>query len=593
MASKLSSLFCHEHANKKARAICTDHYELLCIECIVEKSKTGQCRIKEIEDICGEREECMLEIINLRQTVKEIVDKNSKQLSKMHEEKDNLLQQIGDLHAELARRIDEMVEECRVSIKRSASQIEHEILSDNDDLNQHDTKLKNMLDKLKDVDFEEFIVEIATIKQTLNSPYYDESEIESSFIPNEAISNCLKCGTLVDVDLIYQKHYQEVNCLGITDDTNAIATEETKQKKDEICVGSDQDFYSQKEVESDEKTKMKKKTKEIKGKGFFNFFKRKGKDDSHEHNAEKPTSVEPVSESNKVQFQECDGTIQPISRSFRQTNLINRAVKIPDIERTNFKSAPFFSKLVHLGDNFIGLLSQSYSTVLVTELPNGPTQRKHFRKHVSGIVSTGFKEISVLVGEQLNVLRLHDGKLSLGGSYVIQGTLKDVTGFDYDVTICRYAISTTSKVIILDKKGATITTISLPQPNDDTSIIRSVYNLQSDRVWYLNISLRTLKSFDCEKTEGEILWKKKFGDEDFKPRDICLYNDCLCVASTYSIASFCMTRGEPIAIYETYDILPECLAIYVTDNIAMWTSGSDDMDQSTNIGFVSLLESQS
>lgn len=593
MASKPTPVVatCDTHLDKKAAAFCLKKYELLCVSCIVDKAKSGDCDIQEIDDIRSERHQCILEHLYARQMLKQLSENKDKQLSRTQQLKEKLLEDIDDLHKELSSQIDEKTRICKVLINKNACTIEQEIISESKYIDDHEKQLKTNLEKLKaeDVNIKVYNEEVTSIKeQLIKASNEKRSEPEGSFKPNKKLSECIKRENIGIAYLINQKHYDDV---GDPSDNDVLTEHDGSDRFDEICTGSDQVIYSRgdlqqtvKDVTTEQETnssQSSEKMKDSKGLRLMKFIKGEKKP-ARKENTQQSSTRRPLSDlTKKACSAEYVAVTLPQSSPFKIGNAVNKKLSIPDL-------TPNCTKLVYLGENYLGLLNGSL--VLVTELPNGPTLRKEFTKQVTSVVSIGSRRIAVLAGEQIIKLGLQDGKLTNVGSFVVQGTIADVTGFDYDVKSSKYAISTSSKVDILDKVGKIIKSCGI-NANPDATDSRSVYDFESDNVIYMNMRKGTLKALVCKKKDAVVVWKKKC-EENFSPRDISLYEDKFCVASKSSIAVFSAKTGMPELLHETYDILPDCLAVCVTNNIAMWTCGMNDKDRSTSIGFVSITTSK-
>ncbi|XP_045165591.2 uncharacterized protein LOC123529345 isoform X2 [Mercenaria mercenaria] len=626
---------CDIHHDDVAQALCHNHKKLLCLSCVLEKAKSAKCSFTEIRKVSGEKDSLLLECLSVRQ-----IAKKKERLIEEHENKteilkDKLKQEVTEMYGNLTKRLDKMKENCLTSIDKQAKTVtaanEHNkqrLATFQRTVNEHIEKLsaESVADKTDiQLKFEEVKTEVMN-----NIPDKDTTP-EGLFTPNDRLSEVImrSGASLGSVYLIAPERYDKIDESNSTHDgsskpvytsSDEVVHDTNKTKPD--FVESDESNEAANSINVPEKKKSEsnegKGSTDISGKsgttsadgkskkknvGIFNWFstdkkktyeldgqeKKTGSDKNDDQGKSANVKKRPSSESGTTVTE----NIYQESTFYTSTNeqpkyLINKTVKASSLKQL-FTSACKFSKLVDLGDGYIGMFSEVHNSLVLVGTSGQVFGRKTFKEGNHAVAAVGNQELAVIAepGLQVSKFKVNDKGFTAAASFVVNEEISNITGFDYDVASSKFAVSSPNKVIVLDKRGQTLNVVPFGTANTSArNELATTYEFINNCLYMLNTRDKTLKMFSLEKSDA--LWKRKFESSSVMPRSMCLYKDTLCIACGDAIALFAASSGKPIVKHDTEDLLDDCLGICVIDDVLVFSSNSDNIEKSTSLAYISM-----
>ncbi|XP_045165891.2 uncharacterized protein LOC123529577 [Mercenaria mercenaria] len=627
---------CDIHHEDVAQALCHYHKKLLCLSCVLEKAKSPECSFTELRKISGDKDTLMVECLSVKQMTakkKRLLDDHEQKTSTL---KDKLEKNVIELHDELTTRLVGMKDKCLMTIDKSAKTV----TAGNEQIKQQlvtlETAINDTIDKLSAESIED-VVDIQTklkeVKTEVMENIPDKDTVpEGDFKPNDHLREIImKSGaSLGHAYLIDQERYAKVG--EVTDGARDRTSKPWYASSDEIVYGTEKgkldsakadvntkqtgSLIEASEKQSSERSKREQSTeiddksqtspggKSGKTRGgifkWFSFDKRKsdlseGKakgigTDTKEHQRistlpKKRTSSGPDNTDSENIYQ--DSTFyRPSYMSPKY--LINKTVMASDM-RQQFPSACKFSKLVDLGDGYIGMLSEIHNSLVLLGTDGHVFGKKTFKEGKHNIAAVGNQEIAVIAepGLQVSKFKVSGKGFTIVASFIVNEEISNITGFDFDITSSKFAVSSVDKVIVLDKSGKKLKAVPYgTTKTPETNEIATTYDFKNDCLYILNIKDKTLKMFSLEKSDA--VWKRRFESHSVMPRSMCHYKDKLCIACGDAVAIFSAISGKPIVKHDTNDLLDDCLGICVIDEVLVLSSNSDNLEKSTTLAYVSL-----
>ncbi|XP_045214273.2 uncharacterized protein LOC123564624 [Mercenaria mercenaria] len=626
---------CDCHQDEVALVLCRHHKELLCLSCVLGREKSPECSIIEIRKVSEENDILMLECLVARQmTVKK------KRLIDYHERKTetvktNLEEQVIEMHSKLTKRLDEMKDTCLKSIETQAKAVIKTNKNNKQRIVIVETKVNEYLDKLSVSSPDDIICiqpNLIKMKTELVQNIPDkESMPEGHFKPNSFFGDFIlqEDTSLGRVYLTDTEHYdmiddlpenkvemrsQETLPIQHLNKSEVSSKEEdkesvvTRQKllaavytsSDEIVYGikNETRIPAQSGENTGESTQADKKSLEEKKSGrifgglrrwFSSDIKRSDKSDGKEpergiNNLKTGSLCESKSRSTEHVYDV--KTFAP-SSYVHPKYLINKTVVLSKLEQ-QFSSACKFSKLVYLGDGFIGLLSKAHNSFVMADLLGNVYKTKTMIGGLEGAVATGKTEVALLVenGHQICKFDVSFVGFSTTEYFMVHEEIPNITGFDFDEASSQFAISSPNKLVILDKSGRKMKSVQYSSVQSPLTQMTTTYDFKRDCLYIMNMQNKTLKCFSFKTSDA--LWRCKYEDRSFIPRNMCLYKDTICIACRDEIALLLADDGSLAAKHDTKRLLCDCLGVYVIDDVIVFTSNSDDFKESTKLAYVSI-----
>ena len=610
---------CDTHDSDVAQALCLNHRRLMCFSCALKEATSKECVVKEIREL-DENNSLLLRCLLMRQCSSRKERLIAEHEKKTAEVKKDLEQKVMDVYDKLNNRLKQMKDDCMKSLDKGAQTITESNAESKQRLLTFQKAINETIDKLSvesmsDTGIERQLNEMETdILQNIEDK---QCIVEGIFKENSKLVETIMQpkAILSVVSLIEQGHYavindkpesqedpsQKLQVYASSDeilDESEKATEPSNDTKDE-------NLYSQhkngKEKARDSNTSDQSTDIPIDGqkghggKGFFaRLFSKENRDKHQKERNKSETKEDEPNRQSKTSQSESLGKIYADSafseaKGVKPKHLINKTVYVKELKKNDFSSALKFSKLIYLGDGYIGMMSETHSSVFVVGLDGKLFGKKTFKGGKITMCDMGKYVIATVndPGVQINKFKVSEEGLTTVASVVASEQLSDITGFDFDVSSSTFAISTTEKVIVLDKAGKTVKIIAYNSSNNSpTNELATLYNFEMDCLYILNKSKNTLKMFSLKKKS--FLWKRKIDGSDFTPKCMCLSEDKLCITCGSSIALFSAASGEPLFKNETKDLLEDCLGLCVIDSVIVFSSGSDDFETSAKLAYISI-----
>lgn len=249
-------------------------------------------------------------------------------------------------------------------------------------------------------------------------------------------------------------------------------------------------------------------------------------------------------------------------------------------------SAWKFEQIFEFENSTFCLFSPQNDALVLAKLDGSVTCAKVHSHKISKMVKTGPNTFGVLreTGKSIEFYKIVDNEIIQDNKVNLKENLSFATGFDFDEQ-GRYAVSSPWNILVANAKGQTVKyKLYCTAECKDLSKIRTIFDFKKDAIYILNNTRATLKRINVEtRTEA---WKIKL-DQQFSTRSMCLHKNQLFVSSKHRILQFSTEENGEIVQQDTSDLIDDCLGIYVTDDVIIVTSNSDDIAQSSKLAFKS------
>lgn len=634
---------CDRHPDDTAHVLCRRHRELLCYTCGLERASERECSIIEIRKISTERDRLLIENLAVKQLAKDkkhLVERHDTYIESL---KSNLEQEVLDVHFKLVQRLDKLKDDCLKSIETQT----RTITKSNKQIDQKLALIENTADQNIDKLSCNSTEDITTVKlntEEVKSDLKDSilnrnARPQGTFKPNTILFNTvlqedISLGHLTIIEdeaCENNERFSKCNTVGNTSDVfkrkqihgseiskREVVTRNPKPyerqpcsvqlSSDEVSPDTDDDYlepisyintticYSRSDVKDKDDTTPKQKSdhvtpKERKAKSFSGAPRRyipisKTVDMPQEKVIIGERKDDPYCLKSFSGYKE--NIYNDIEFNSLNSITTDKTVTISGM-RSHFRSACKFSKLVYLGSSRIGMLSKVHNSIVVVNLNGSVLNTKTKIRGLVNIASVGKEKLALLIenGRQVCILDVSRVGGSTTDCFSVQERFECITGFDFDMHSSLFAISSPSKLVVLDKAGHVVTSHTHSSTPTTSGEIISVYDFRKMRLYVLNIQNRTLKCLDV--TKGDAVWKCKYEDGDFIPRNICLYNDTICIACKDVIFQLLSDDGTLLTSHDARSILEDCLGVCVIDDIITFTSNSNDFDISTKLAYRKLV----
>jgi hypothetical protein len=565
----------------------------------MEKAKAS-VPVKELEKLTAGVEKLILDSLMEKQKAQRKNNYIDVYKRKAEDAKEKVSDQIHCFYNELSEKITKMRDNTLLSLEAKYTLFLEMCNKDEEKLKTTTQMINEHLDKLssaKEDDLDKFKAELEEIMKKLDDIADHESCPESGFHASKKLKEVIFMpeSKIGEVSLYANDHYEK---LGPTEGT------ENKTKPDETIFEEPPPVIPPKPeskiVDSDEVSYVKPKVIPRKKSSSSNESgwqvpedNRKSEGDQNETaKEEKPRKrffrwkSKPDKLEGKLQdYEEVSLTNENQEREARY--LVNKTVTLTEFPgglNTSFK----FTKLIPIGLNRIGLLSQNHSSIFVCGLDGKIQCTNNYHKDaVISIVEMTDDMIAVLNKTETSIetVKVTDKTFEVKNTINFKLDISKVTGFDYSKTKSQFAIGTETEYVILDKKGKKIKSMRMETSLDSKDVF-TIYDFEKSNVFIINKTTKSLKCVGFQNAEG--IWKRKCEDPLFQPESACLYQGKLYIASSHAVIQFSTADGKPERKHETDDLIQNCFGLCVIDRVFAISSNSPDCEESKKLGFLAL-----
>jgi hypothetical protein len=591
---------CDTHEDVVAETLCLNHRRLMCVTCGLKEAKLSECEVLDIRHL-GKQDSLLLRSLLLKQSVSKKERQIDEHAEKAAEMKKVLEQNVLDTYNKLIDRIQELKSNSLALLDKQANVIlqtnkgkKQPLLTFQKEIDIYIKKIS--IESLNDPnDLERELNEIEKkILETLN---IKETLLESSCNPNAELENSIMQSDkfLSYVSLLDQEHY---DVIPDTPQKEPIYSDEVRDDHDAKVAQISDDSRQDMPVQTESRKSTTSVQKGQSDKGYFGIPKflqkaKKTKSTASEKDVKSKNAEiadEPQNEYELYEYSADKSGLNAYKTGVRPKStdpksFINKTVQVSELKREHFSSALKFSKLLYLGEGCIGLMSEINNSVTIVGLDGhyfDKTTLKGGKISMCGLDKGGIATVKDN-GLQIDKYKVSNNKMTLAGSIVADEQFCNITGFDFDDCSSNFAVSTPEKVIILDKSGKTVKakTYNAAIGQNKNELV-TIFNFKKDCLYILNTCDNSLKMFSFRKKC--VKWKRKLENTGMA-KNMCLYNDKLCITCGSDIAIISATSGDQIGKPETNCLLEDCLGLCVIDNVLVFSSGSDNFETSTKLAY--------